>query len=152
MTWLPLRAISLTQPWATLVAYGAKRWETRSWSTNYRGLIAIHAAKGFPNDCRELCLEQPFRDALKIRCGIVTLGDIPRGSILCVAALTDCVRITDANAPGEPEYSFGNYAPGRFMWHFENATRLKAPVACKGALGVWMVPPDITAQIESSMP
>lgn len=41
-----MKAITLTQPWATLVAIGAKRIETRSWATRYRGPLAIHAAKG----------------------------------------------------------------------------------------------------------
>lgn len=43
-----LRGLSLHQPWASLVAVGAKRVETRSWSTPYRGLLAIHATKLFP--------------------------------------------------------------------------------------------------------
>jgi activating signal cointegrator 1 len=48
-----MKAITLTQPWATLVAIGAKRIETRSWPTNYRGPLAIHAAKGFPKWAKE---------------------------------------------------------------------------------------------------
>lgn len=40
-----MKALSLTQPWASLVAVGAKRIETRSWRTSYRGPLAIHAAK-----------------------------------------------------------------------------------------------------------
>lgn len=40
-----MNAISLWQPWASLVAAGIKRIETRSWGTNFRGPIAIHAAK-----------------------------------------------------------------------------------------------------------
>ena len=32
-----MRALSLTQPWATAIALGIKHWETRSWSTSYRG-------------------------------------------------------------------------------------------------------------------
>ncbi len=60
-----MKAITLTQPWATLVAIGAKRIETRSWQSSYRGPLAIHAAKGFPRECRELCLTEPFRSALR---------------------------------------------------------------------------------------
>lgn len=41
-----MKAITLTEPWATLVAIGAKQIETRSWPTSYRGPVAIHAAKG----------------------------------------------------------------------------------------------------------
>lgn len=40
-----MNALTLMQPWATLVAIGAKRIETRSWATRYRGPSAIHAAR-----------------------------------------------------------------------------------------------------------
>ena len=40
-----MRAISLWQPWASVVALGSKRIETRHWSTGHRGPLAIHAAK-----------------------------------------------------------------------------------------------------------
>ena len=43
-----MKALTLTPPWATLVALGHKRVETRSWRTQSRGPLAIHAAKGFP--------------------------------------------------------------------------------------------------------
>ncbi len=32
-----MKCISLIQPWATLIIHGAKRFETRSWRTPYRG-------------------------------------------------------------------------------------------------------------------
>ncbi|KXG09931.1 hypothetical protein AT864_01491 [Anoxybacillus sp. P3H1B] len=40
-----MKAITIKQPWATLIALGEKKFETRSWKTNYRGKIAIHAGK-----------------------------------------------------------------------------------------------------------
>ena len=40
-----MKAITIWQPWASLLACGGKRFETRSWATSYRGPIAIHAAK-----------------------------------------------------------------------------------------------------------
>ena len=43
-----MKALTLHQPWATLVAVGEKRIETRSWSTDYRGPLAIHAGKARP--------------------------------------------------------------------------------------------------------
>ena len=43
-----MKAITLWQPWASLIACGAKKYETRSWATRYRGPIAIHAAKKYP--------------------------------------------------------------------------------------------------------
>src|ERR1700722_19135273 len=55
-----MKALTLTQPWATLVSIGAKRVETRSFRVSYRGSLAIHAAKGFPKWAQETCYEQPF--------------------------------------------------------------------------------------------
>src|SRR6202030_2406661 len=51
----PMKALTLTQPWATLVAIGAKRIETRSWPTLYRGPLAIYAAKRFPKWAQDTC-------------------------------------------------------------------------------------------------
>jgi hypothetical protein len=40
-----MKAITIIQPWATLIAFGEKEFETRSWATNYRGNLAIHAGR-----------------------------------------------------------------------------------------------------------
>jgi len=39
-----MRAITLQQPWAWLVVNGYKRWEYRTWSTDHRGLLVVHAS------------------------------------------------------------------------------------------------------------
>ena len=43
-----MKTLTLLQPWAMLVALEAKRIETRSWGTWYRGPLAIHADKRMP--------------------------------------------------------------------------------------------------------
>src|SRR5690348_441422 len=98
-----MKAITLTQPWATLVAVGEKRIETRSWSTSYRGLLAIHAAKGWPLVAAALCADEPFRTALVPAADFdrfVTVGregvsapDLPCGAVVATCWLIDCVRI-----------------------------------------------------------
>ena len=87
-----MKAITLTQPWATLVSLGLKRFETRSWQTSYRGPLAIHAAKGFPRWARELCAEEPFRMALSgllEHCPPGLLYPLPLGQIVAVCDLTE---------------------------------------------------------------
>src|SRR5258708_38990702 len=77
--------LTLTQPWATLMAVGAKKVETRSWPIRFRGWFAIHAAKGFPADCQQLCFAQPFAgglEAAKYR----GPADLPLGTVLAGAA------------------------------------------------------------------
>lgn len=67
-----MKVLTLTQPWATLVAIGAKHIETRSWATNYRGPLAIHAAKGYgkggARGHKELCGTEPFCSVLNAAC------------------------------------------------------------------------------------
>lgn len=55
-----MRAITLMQPWASLIALGAKRYETRSWKTHYRGPLAIHSSRDFSKASRALCHCEPF--------------------------------------------------------------------------------------------
>ena len=67
-----MKSLTLTQPWATLVAIGAKRIETRSWSTSYRGPLAIHAATGYGKGGakahKALCATEPFCSVLNAAC------------------------------------------------------------------------------------
>lgn len=135
-----MKTLSLTQPWASLVAVGAKKLETRSWSTSYRGQLAIHAAKGFPGWAEMTCYQEPFRTTLRDSGAAgdpPLVANLPRGVIIAVCNLVDVKRITATNAPAEPERSFGDYAPGRYMWFLEDAQMLVEPVPIKGALGLW---------------
>lgn len=87
-----MRAITLTQPWATLVAVGAKRIETRSWGTAYRGPLAIHAAKGANREAREFARAEPALSILQ-RHGYNTWEQLPRGVFVARCELIDVVPI-----------------------------------------------------------
>jgi hypothetical protein len=132
-----MKAITLTQPWATLVAIGAKRIETRSWRTFYRGPLAIHAAKRLA----ELPSWQScqFRSVLEDH-GICGFHELPLGVIVATCTLIDCVRITLNNVPDEqtePEFYFGDYTIGRWAWHLSEVKALDKLIPAKGALGLW---------------
>jgi hypothetical protein len=166
-----IKGLSLTQPWATLVAIGAKQIETRSWGTNYRGLVAIHAAKGFPPDARDYCDHDLFSRALRHH-GYDSWKALPTGVIVAVAELYDCcvfsskgtdggpwhIMTPDANGPhgyrdfvvGDDEYAFGDYALGRYGWFLRNIVRLPEPVPVKGALGLWTLPPDVLTLVKEA--
>jgi hypothetical protein len=139
-----MKTITLTQPWATLLAIGAKQIETRSWWTSYRGLLAIHAAKGYPPACRNLCLSQPFLAALR-RGGLFQFGvwhpsnnDLPLGAVIAVARLVDCVPTSQiVDEISEQERAFGDYAPGRYAWLLSDVHALPVPIHATGRLGLW---------------
>ena len=148
-----MKTLSVIQPWASLIAIGAKTIETRSWATNYRGSIAIHASKGFPKGCQELVSTLPytvaFLDAgieMEDPCavGYRTIADkLPRGSVLCVANLIGCEPIDLYFGFGkhrklfEKEEAFGNFTAGRFAWMLAEVKVLPEPVPAKGSLGLW---------------
>jgi hypothetical protein len=160
---LTLKTLTLTQPWATLVAIGAKRIETRSWGTSYRGPLAIHAAKTFPGWAKDQVQSDPmFRRALglpdpphpltqewldSMRDGIEAL---PLGCVLVVCRLVDCKVIVETETeqllmpgarmlqPPQPERTFGDYNPGRYAWILDNVSQqFDPPIPAKGHLGLW---------------
>ncbi len=141
-----MKALTLTQPWATLVAIGAKRIETRSWSTSYRGPLAIHAAKGFPKWAREFTAESLCYEA--VRAGISRFPGYPLGCVLATCRLVNCVP-TEVLDPGDTVFSvslqkisdqeiqFGDFSPGRWGWVLEDVKQLLEPIPAKGTLGLW---------------
>lgn len=129
-----MKALTLTQPWASLVALGKKKIETRSWKTDHRGPLAIHSAKGFPTEAREIRHTEPFKSVLQ--------GDsllLFRGFVLCTVHLIDCFEMTPEWIATVPklERSFGCYEPGRYAWLLEGPQILDMPVKARGQLGLW---------------
>lgn len=146
-----MKALSLTQPWATLVAVGAKAIETRSWATYYRGPLMIHAAKGFPSASKDLLLNRRFYQTLA-RAGYAFPEDLPRGAIIAVGRLVDVRQMTQDTWPKHfeaaaqaHEAAFGDYRAGRFAWLLADVRPLPTPIPCRGALGLW-TPPDNAAE------
>ena len=135
-----MKALTIQQPWATLVAIGAKRIETRSWRTSYRGPLAIHAAKGFPKWARQfttapVCYETVRRFTAAQGSG--TFPAYPTGVVLATCTLVDCVPIRGVEPVSELERAFGDYSDGRYAWMLANVVPLPTPISAKGALGLW---------------
>lgn len=150
---LPVWALTLTQPWATLVAIHAKTIETRSWGTKVTGPIAIHAAKGFTEDDRYICSTEPFREVLAAA-GYENATKLPFASIVCVSNLAACYRfnadtlaiITRGALKGafpRYEHHFGNYDADRFGLKLENTIPLETPVPARGMQKLWRIPADV---------
>jgi len=90
-----VKGLTLWQPWATLVATGDKRIETRSWGTSFRGMVLIHAAvKPYDNTLHENgALGFDTREALDGKVQFVCGQPIlPRGTVVAVARLKHCIK------------------------------------------------------------
>ncbi len=148
-----MNALSLWQPWASLVALGEKRFETRSWSTAYRGPLLICTSKKFNRECRALSQTEPFRtslsalpvDVLESLCGyalclvdIVDVGEIYRPVSICAAIAFPGGRHVDVE---KNEEAFGDYGSGRFAWQLENVRTFK-PFAVSGLQKIFKIDVD----------
>lgn len=156
-----MKALSLIQPWATLVAIGAKRIETRTWATGYRGPLAIHASKWrtdaggiVSKDVREFlsrCFQEPFCSALT-RAGYNAPGELPSGAIVATARLVDVKPTHLATLRIDAyEREFGNYGPGRYAWCLDNVHQLPAPIPYRGERGLWWLPDEALAVQTSAL-
>lgn len=128
-----MKVITLIQPWATLVALGEKRIETRSWSTNIRGEIAIHAGKKVDKSV----FNRPFYSDI-FRKYSITPENIITSSIIAVCKIVDVKRTEDlTDVISNQERAFGNYGPNRFGWILEDIKSIEPIQGVKGMLGFW---------------
>jgi len=142
-----MKALTLTQPWASLMAVGAKTIETRSWETMYRGGLVIHAAKGFPRWARDFSREPPVS---------VLFGpdyEFPLSRGLCVVRLIGCFRTDESGMrklafaagrkPSLQEIQFGDFSEGRFAWLTQFVRPIRCETQVRGALGLWEWPEEV---------
>lgn len=159
-----MRAISLWQPWATAVALGSKRIETRHWATAYRGPLAIHAAKRMVrSELQHYRSHWNWTGAMRgagwsFGKDAAPIDALPFGTIVAVCDLIDC-RPTDSFTQAEldtperhPEdidaYSWtqrqmGNFDLGRFGWVLDNIRALPEPVPFRGGQSFFTVPDEL---------
>lgn len=138
-----MKALTIWQPWSSLLVFGQKKYETRSWATAYRGPIAIHAAKrpvrrtidaldtGNAWDTLEL-FESLFP-------GTGELAQLSTGAIIGTAILTGCNLIDEAFAAGltPQERALGDFTLGRYAWEFQKMIPVDPPIPAKGMQGLW---------------
>ena len=144
-----MKALSLTQPWATLVAIGAKRIETRSWDTRYRGPLAIHAAKGFPKWARQFTAKPVCYEAVQARYFPRDLDKrasgfpaYPVGCVIATVRLVSCwptssVFTAFPHMDTERERAFGDYSADRYAWILDDISIFETPIPARGMLGLW---------------
>ena len=136
---MKVKVISLQQPWAHLVVSldhegnAFKEVETRSWKTNYRGELYIHASNKFLFSNLELCHQDKF-----FKKSIPDVSVLESGCIIGKVNLVDCVPVESLDGKiGKQERTFGDYSPGRFAWVLEQPQKFIVPIPAKGALSIW---------------
>ena len=126
---MKVRAISLWEPWASLMRAGYKHNETRSWATSHRGPLLICAAKTHAGLTKETEFAIPL---------LSTVG-LNFGKAVALVNVVDCVKTEGACNPNTREYSLGNYTPGRYAWITEPMDVTFKPFPVKGQQGFFNV-------------
>ena len=138
-----IKALTLHEPWATLMKLGHKKIETRSWRTDYRGPLVIHAAKTMPEYARDAMLDDGFTDILGFKDWKQFRPTLGCG--LCLVELVACVPTTKLyvlqeigwGKPHPSEAYFGNYDSGRWAWATRMIRVFEKPIPRSGERGLW---------------
>ncbi len=127
-----MKVLSLIEPYATLIKIGKKKIETRSFKTNYRGELYIHASS--------TKIPKEWKNNKKLM-NLINDIDLNFGYIICKCNLIDCVYM-DNNflnriKNDKTEFICGDYKLGRYAWILEDIEVLDNPIYAKGKLGIW---------------
>lgn len=173
-----MRAITVLQPWASLLAHGIKTWETRSWRLpakyiydparpsreNEETAIVIHAGKsrrGLANMSPDVLVELGLPAHHVER--------LPFGAAIATARIWECAQIKtilihrDGRMSvqamnrwrscthigiSDVEKRLGKFAEGRWMWKVGSVELLEEPVPCRGYQRLWRVPGEVADAID----
>lgn len=118
-----MKAITLKQPWATLIAEGLKEYEFRSWKINYRGEILIHAGKTVDKEATEhLDLEYP------------------KSRIVARVIIKDCIKLNDKENKAiikENPLIYGDINRDGYAWKLKLIEKINNKEEVLGKQGIW---------------
>lgn len=123
-----MKVLTLKQPWASLVAEGIKQYEFRTWKTNYRGKVLIHAGAGVEK--KEL---DRFKD-LDL--------DYPSKKIIAEVEIEDCLELDDnlnKKIISENNIAYGSKYRTGYAWKLKNVKKINVDKEINGKLGLWNI-------------
>jgi activating signal cointegrator 1 len=137
-----MKVLSMIQPWASLFVLREAQYETRSWSTKYRGPLAIHTSKKIDKAvCSHVAIQ-----SLLLKHGY-TIENLPTGTIIAICKLENCLKVTenkdtravleDGRVVSGNDYFLGDYKVGGYVWEVQDMKMLETYIPAKGKLGLW---------------
>ena len=148
-----MKAITIRQPHASLLASGLREIETRGWDTSYRGPILIHASKKLDKGLNVSLAADllSFNDyAAELTHDARKLCDLPwnetNGCVLAYARLADCYPIPKPTGT-ELDLIFGDFGHRRWGLELAEVVTLRKPVPAMGLLGLWTPDAELLKRI-----
>lgn len=138
-----MKAISIKQPWASLIAHGIKDIENRTWKTNFRGRVYIHVSAKSIKDLSSLFSDDQWdKMGEEMRCNMV-LNNFPLSAIIGEVDIVDCTinhpstwaEKTASRAFADQPYYFDKPI---YNWVLSNPILYEKPILnVKGKLSFW---------------
>lgn len=124
-----MKAVTVKQPYASLIRDGIKKYEFRNLNTSYRGQIFIHASK------QDNPIAMIIHEHLDL--------DYPRSKVIAVANLVDCLEFNDdlrerLISENQINYSYSTCSH-KYAWVLEDVKPINSDVEVKGQLGIWNI-------------
>jgi hypothetical protein len=137
-----MRALTISQPWASMIANGRKWVENRTWESLYRGPLLIHAGKGTQYGTRQEFEAKGY----------------PLGAVIAVCNLCECYHVPTLREKSERELKSSElavlsheYTEGPFAFVLENVRKLAAPVPWAGCLWIWSPPAELLRLVDQQL-
>lgn len=121
-----MKAITLKQPWATLIAEGLKEYEFRSWKINYRGEILIHAGKTVDKEAMERFKHLDL--------------EYPKSRIVARVIIKDCIKLNDKENKSiikENPLIYGDINRDGYAWKLKLIEKINNKEEVLGKQGIW---------------
>ena len=128
---IKLKVLTLRQPWATLVAEGIKKYEFRSWKTNYRGKVLIHAGTGIDKE------DMKKYENMNLK--------FPSRRIIAIVEIEDCLELDEQlnkKIIAEKNVAYGNKIRTGYAWKLKNVKKINYGKEVNGQLGLWNIDLD----------
>lgn len=140
------RALTLWEPWATLVASGIKQFETRSWGTSFRGPLIVTAAKCTTKS--RAAFHAAMTDEVSGLFAGAERWPVQGPALVGLVDVVGCSEI-GRSAPdvSELERRLGVWTPGRFAWRLANPVRLPGQFSVTGRQGLWTPGPELVQDV-----
>ena len=145
METVKMKCLSVMQPWAWLIVNGDKKVENRSWKTNYRGPLLIHATKRF---------DPLAMDWIRSKIAMNLLNQISfppvyrLGHIIGIVKLIECYSPTGICLCATPSVWS---RPSKEGWLLGDAVAFDAPIPYRGQFGLYNIPDDLDPQIMNGL-
>ena len=121
-----MKALTVKQPWATLLVLGLKEYEFRSWKTNYRGKVLIHAGESIDKEAMERFKELNL--------------EYPNKRIVGEVIIEDCLLLDkelNKKIINENSVVYGTKEREGYAWRVSHPKKINSDTLVKGKLGLW---------------